>query len=140
MNNLWDTVEAEPWDIEIDHAIKGGCDPHKAHTGVIMYWMWHGDLRPLAWAIRKGHQLHQGVFDMLAVMAMEGRLKVIPGKRGRPKKPEANIRNLIAAMAYEESDGNSGEVFDHIAEAVGMSHQTVRKAVTAHRKRKSAKR
>lgn len=140
MTKLWDTVGADPWDIAVAHAVKGGCDRHKARTGVIMYWMWHGDLRPLAAAISQGRQLDQGVLDLLALMVLEGRLKVIPPKRGRPRNPEADIRNLIAAMAYEESDGNSDKLFEHIPETLGTSPQSVRQAVTTQRKRKSTKR
>jgi hypothetical protein len=146
---------AEPWwDIEIAYYVnKLGVDPEKARTVVILQWLWHGDLRPLEAAIAEGHELDQGVLNLLADMisgsAREGgkpppyRLKAVPLRPGRKKARENGIRNLVAALAYEDERISSGsasdEVFDRIAKAIGTSHQTVRKAVTAFHKAHGAK-
>jgi hypothetical protein len=43
------------WEIEeAFYTNKRGIDPEKAHIFVILRWMYHGDFRPLAAAIREG--------------------------------------------------------------------------------------
>lgn len=126
-HNLWDIEEA----FYINH---GGVDPDKARTVVIFRWLWHGDLRPLAAAFDEGRQLPQAVLNLLHDMILEGRLTVTPRRRGSPKKPDKAARNIVAALAYENHPGKSKEAFAEIADAIGMSEQTVRQAVTAWRK------
>jgi hypothetical protein len=136
MTKPWDTVGANPWDIEVDRAIERGIDSKKARTFVVFRWMWHGDFRPLLTAIRDNQPLdHPLLNEFIAGMALNGRLTVVK-KRGRPRSLEADIRNMIGAAAYESnaSTQKSGERFEWIGEVMGTSHQSVRRAVTAHRK------
>jgi hypothetical protein len=136
MTKLWDTTGANPWDIEIDRAIKRGIDPQKARTFVVFRWMWHGDFRPLITAIRDNQPLDHPLLNLfIAGMALNGRLTVVK-KRGRPRSLEAEIRNMIGATAYENNSSTekSDELFEWIAKVVGTSHQSVRQALTAHRK------
>jgi hypothetical protein len=103
---------------------------------VIFRWLWHGDLRPLVAAIDEGRQLPQAVLNLLANLIDEGRVTIKPRKRGAPKKPDKDARNIVAALAYENHPGNSDEAFAEIADAIGISEKSVRQAVTAWRKRK----
>src|SRR5262245_24597965 len=139
MNKLWDKVGLAPWDIEIDRAVKRGIDERKARTFTIYRWMWHGDFRPLITGIRDNEDIdHHLLNEFIAYMALEGRLTVTR-KRGRPRNPEAAVRNIVAGIAYEQTEGSSSdERFDRIAGIVGTSHQRVRQAVTAHRKRRQS--
>lgn len=120
----------EPWEVEIafytDELEMPALD---ARTFTICRWMWLGDLRPLAAAIDEG-PLDAPVLDMLVRLIREDRLRVVPCKRGSPKKPERAGRDIAAALAYEAHPGKSDEAFREIAEAIGMSEQTVRNAVT----------
>jgi hypothetical protein len=121
----------EPWEIEAAFYINHrGFDPDKARTLVVYRWMWHGDFRPLAAAIWASEVLDQAVFDLLAQLIDEGRLKLTPKRKGRPKNPEAQVRNILAALSYEADKGT----FAEIAKALGTSEQTVRQAVTAWRR------
>jgi hypothetical protein len=121
----------EPWEAEIGFHIKRGIDDEKARFFVIFRWMWQGDLRPLSAAIWKGHVIDEEVLTLLAMMIDDGRLAVVPGKRGRPREPSKFIRDHVAALLYENGKGS----FEWIAEALGTSEQTIRQAVTAHRRR-----
>jgi hypothetical protein len=125
--NLWDIEEA----FYINHR---GINPDTAHTFVILRWLWHGDLRPLVAAIDEGHQLDKAVLNLLANLIDEGRVTIKPRKRGAPKKPDKAARNIVAALAYENHPGNSKEAFAEIADAIGMSENSVAQAVTAWRK------
>jgi hypothetical protein len=125
--NLWDIEEA----FYINHR---GVNPDKARTFVILRWLWHSDLRPLAAAIYEGHQLDQAVLNLLAGLIYEGRITIKPRKRGAPKKPDKAARNIVAALLYENHSGNSKEAFAEIADTIGMSPQSVAQAVTAWRK------
>ena len=125
--NLWDIEEA----FYINHR---GVNPDKARTFVILRWLWHSDLRPLAAAIDEGHQLDQAVLNLLAGLIYEGRITIKPRKRGAPKKPDKAARNIVAALLYENHSGNSKEAFAEIADTIGMSPQSVAQAVTAWRK------
>jgi hypothetical protein len=140
MNKLWDKVGANPWDIEIARAVKRGIDPQKVRTFTIFQWMLHGDFRPLITAIRDNQQIdHTLLNEFVAYMALEGRLTV-KRHRGRPRDPEAKIRDMIAAMAYDDAKGakvNSEDRFKLIADAVGRGDKSVRRAVTARRKSNS---
>src|SRR5262245_10947950 len=123
------------WEIEIAfYTNKRGIDPEKARTVTIFRWMLHGDFRPLAWSIDQGHELAPAVLNLLHNLILEDRLKLKPRKGGRPKNPAKSARNIIAALAYEAHGGKSNEAFAEIADAIGMSEQAVRHAVTAWRK------
>jgi hypothetical protein len=121
------------WYDEITFYIERGIDPEKARIFTILRWMWHGDFRPLAAAIVE-RQIPEEALTLLHDMIIEGRLKLVHGKRQRPKSPEAQARNIALALLYEEAQHPSAETFDKIAEAFGVSEQTVRQAVTRLRK------
>src|SRR5712671_3473420 len=110
--------EWQPWDIEITFYInKRGIDPDKARTFTILRWLWLGDLRPLEAAIVEGHEIDQAVLNTLADMISSDtsrsgkpppyRLKAVPLRQGRPKKPEHFARAFIATLAYDAEDGKS---------------------------------
>jgi hypothetical protein len=126
----------DPWEIEIAYWINHrGTDPDKARAFVIIRWMWHGDLRPLAAAIGEGHVLHQGVLNWLARMIDEDRLTIKRNRHGRPKPPDKFARDIVAALLYEDrTTDNSKDAFKEIADILSMSHQSVRQAVTRWRK------
>jgi hypothetical protein len=124
---LWDIEEA----FYINHR---RINPDNARTFVILRWLWHGDLRPLVAAIDEGRRLDQAVLNLLANLIDEGRVTIKPRKRGSPKKADKAARDIVAALAYEAHPGNSKEAFAEIADAIGMSEQSVRQAVTAWRK------
>jgi hypothetical protein len=125
----------DPWDIEVAYWTNHrGVDPDIAHAFVIIRWMWHGDLRPLAAAIEEGHVLHQGVLNWLARMIEEGRLTVKRNRHGAPKPPDKFARDIVAALLYERRTNNSKDAFKEIAATLSMSHQSVRQAVTRWRR------
>jgi hypothetical protein len=125
-----------PWDTEIAYYInKRDIEPQKALTFTILRWMYHGDLRPLAAAIVDGYELDEAVLNMLAGLIREGRLNVVPKRKGRPKDPSKFSRNIVAGLAYDGHAGKSDEAFASIAKAIGRSESSVRQAVTALRKR-----
>jgi hypothetical protein len=126
----------DPWEVEIAYWINHrGTDPDKAHAFVIIRWMWHGDCRPLAAAIREGHPLDQGVLNLLARMIDEGRLTIKRSRHGRPKPPDKFARDIVAALLYEDrNEDRSEDAFKEIAATLSMSHQSVRQAVTRWRK------
>jgi hypothetical protein len=126
------------WDDEIAfYTDQRGVDPEEARIVTILRWMWWGDFRPLAEAISKGH-VPEEALNLLYDMIVEDRLKLVHRKyRGRPKSPQAQARRMGAALEYQEarlSGFSSKEAFEQIAEAVGMSEQNLRQAVTAWRK------
>jgi hypothetical protein len=128
----------EPWEIEIAHHIKQGSKPDVARPFTMIRWAYHGDLRPLAAAIKEGH-VPDEVLCFLAEMIDAGRLQMKPRRRGRPQMPEAFARNLGAAFAYEakSSDESSDEAFKRIAAMLAKSPESVRHAVTRKRKTKN---
>jgi hypothetical protein len=133
-------MDEEPWDIEIAYyATYKGLDQDKAQTLTIMRWMWSGDLRPLAAAIAEDRLLAPGVLNLMHDMILDGRIAVIHKHAGpgRPKRrqPELFARMIVAALWYlkRPNRDNSDEEFENIASALGVSHQTVRQAVTAFR-------
>src|SRR5262249_22429563 len=130
----------DPWDVEVAYFIgKKGIDPNKARTFVIIRWMYHGDLRPLAAAIWKGHPLDQDVLNWLAKLIDDGRLTVKTPRHGRPKPPDKFGRDILAALFYENRTTNNSEnAFREIADAFGTSHQSIRHAVTRWRKMNAA--
>jgi hypothetical protein len=124
------------WEIETEFWIDRDFPPEVAHWLTIVRWMEQGDLRPLAAAIRKG-DVDRAVLNHVVKMIDANRLRVVPRKRGSPKKPEALARDLLLARAYESRPGKSETRIEDIAKAVGMSHQVVRQAITRWRKFKN---
>jgi hypothetical protein len=126
----------DPWDTEIAHYVNDGSELHMARTFAILRWMYHGDFRPLAAAIKDGSAIDDAVLGLLARMIDEGRLTAKPSRRGRPQRPDKFPRDLYAALLYESLNEkkNSEAGFQYVADTVGMSHQSVRQAVTRLRK------
>ena len=128
-----------PWETEIAFYVQHhGMPPLDARTFTICRWMYHGDLRPLAAALDDG-PLDAPVIDMLTRLIREDRLRVTRGKRGRPSAPDQTGRSIAAALAYDAHPGKSDEAFNEIAEAAGMSEQSVRNAVTSWRAWRNAR-
>jgi len=126
------------WEVEIAFFIdECGLPPLDARSFTICRWMWNGDLRPLAASLEAG-PLDAPVAAMLARLIREDRLQV-RGKRGAGRKPERTGRDIIAALEYEQHPCKSDEAFSEIAEALGVSEQTIRNAVTKWRKRRIAR-
>jgi hypothetical protein len=93
-----------------------------------------GDLRPFAIALARGLPIEPAVFDTFAGSAGEFKMK---SDGERPKDPTVLIRNLLAAEAYEQTITNASEqAFDELAKMFGVSHQSIRRAVTALRRAK----
>lgn len=138
------TDHTTPWGVEASFYVdERGITADKARTLVIMRWMCHGDLAPLAAAIEDGQDLDKAVLSLLAKMIWEGQLTVKPKGRGRPHSLKGDLRDMVAAELYEDLckqfDGDSDERFDFVAEIFRTSHQSVRQAVTAYRKRRQRK-
>lgn len=129
--------DRDPWEWEIAYLINvKDIDPDKARLVVIARWAWNGDLRPLRAAIHEGH--NEIVLDIVATMIAEGRLIVKKPPR-RPNSPDKDARDIVAALLYENSSTEkSEEAFNEIANALCMSHQSVRQAVTRWRKTQAA--
>jgi hypothetical protein len=129
----------DPWDIEIAYWLKKGgddLDPDKARIFTILRWMYHGDFRPLAAAIHEGYALDEAILNCLARMIDEDRLTIKARQRGIPKLPNKFSRDLVAALLYESrtTTENSEDALKYVADTLGMSHQSVRQAVTRLRK------
>jgi|SRR5215813_5976275 len=128
----------KPWDTEIAFYMNyRGFDQTKALTFTILRWMYQGDLRPLADAIIQGYVIDEAVLNLLARLILDERISVSQG-HGRPRKSELFARKIIAALWYKP-EANSEAEFEHIADTLGVSHQTVRHAVTAFRRHATAK-
>lgn len=128
----------DPWEWEIAYLINvKGIDPDTARLLVTARWAWNGDLRPLRAAIHQGH--NEIVLNIVATMIAEGRL-IVKHPRNRPKSPDKDARDIVAALLYENrTTENSEKAFNEIANALCMSHQSVRQAVTRSRKATNAK-
>jgi hypothetical protein len=131
----------ELWEVEIAHSIERGCAPDVARAFTIIRWAYHGDLRPLAGAIKTG-SLHDAVLGFLADMIDKDRLQMVPRGRGHPKMPETFARDLVAASAYEAKDKGKGSdaAIERIAAVMGISSQIVKQAITRLRRHNSKQR
>ena len=87
--------------------------------------------------IREGN-VDPAVLYSLAEMIEEDRIRVVARKRGSPKKPEREARDLLIAKAYGNRSGKSADRIEDLAKAIRMSQETVRKAITQSRKLKRA--
>ena len=128
----------DPWEIQIAYWIAKGHDPDKARIATTILWMYHGDLRPLRAAIAQSPTVDEAILGCLAKLIDEGRLIVKPFGRNRPKSPDKFPRDLAAAHLYENeiftSKTSSEEAFNIVAQKLGVSEDTVRKAVAQFRK------
>ena len=118
----------EPWEVEVAAlAEQLKLDRATARDIVVIRWMQRGDLRPLAAALREG-QLDGEVVSQLLMMIDEGQLTV-KRKRGAPKQPSKNTRDLFIAALYEARDGKSADAIQALAEQFGISDELVRRAI-----------
>jgi hypothetical protein len=144
------------WEIEADAIInKNKCCAELVRTFVILRWMYlKGDLRPLANAILKGHEIDRVVLNALALMILEddavpaGLKDQTPyrleskrrfGKPGRPREPGKAARGFklhecYVALKEELGPGKSNEAFDLVAKQRSVSDSTVRQAHTRYSK------
>jgi hypothetical protein len=119
----------QPWLIDLDVD-----DPNEVEHAVID-WADAGDLRPLAWAIRNGHDITAGLAEHLAEMIEEGRLVVKAKGRGRPRNPEAKARDYLAVKAFSHrGDIKYDKAIQIIADWLCVSPETVRLAINKSRK------
>jgi hypothetical protein len=126
-------MDTPPWEIEEAYFVQErGVDPGIAHSIVVHRWIWHGNYKPLAAAIRAGKKLNDAVLDLLAQQIEEGKLTLRRQKGGRPRDLPAQIRNIRAALTYEAAPGNA--TVAHLADVLNTSEETIRKAVTASRR------
>jgi hypothetical protein len=125
----------DPWEIEISDSIEHGSSPDVARAFTIIRWAYHGDLRPLSAALKSDDAIDDAVLTFLALMIDSGRLQVKP-RHGHPVKPETVARDLLVAYAYEEKDETetSDAAIERLADAMAMSTQSVRQAITRKRK------
>jgi hypothetical protein len=136
------------WNYEIEFYVSEcGYTLNQARTFTILRWMWEGDLRPLQHAIMEKWELDDAVLLMLADMISDkpishpymARYKIKAEQRtrsGRSKDPEEAGRAYMLGTIYDSREIGSEPAFEAIAKHMGMSHQTVRNAVTAWRKMK----
>ena len=145
------------WEIEADAIMnKTKCSAEKVRTVVILRWMYlKGDLRPLADAILKRHEIDEAaVLNALALMILEddavpASLKDLTpyrleskrrfGKPGRPRQPGKAARGFklherYVALKEELGPGKSNEAFDLVAKQRSVSDSTVRQAHTRYSK------
>jgi hypothetical protein len=122
---------SEPWEIEEAFLVnRKGIDPDKAHVFVVLRWMALGDYRPLAAAIRAMDVMDDAWLALLAEQIEQGRLSLKHQRGGRPKNPQTQIRDITAALLYENDWGG----FEEIGNRLGMSEPSVRHALTALRR------
>jgi hypothetical protein len=124
------------WGVEAKRLMDIGLSLDTARSSVILQWMLHGDFRPLADAIRKGQPLSDSVLDALAKMIEEDRLTATPLWDGRPTDPTKSARDYLAALLYAEliKDTLPDVAHQEIAEMLDTTVDSVKKAVTRHRK------
>jgi hypothetical protein len=144
----------DPWEVETDYWIKQIKQYRKdlpdpiisttARSLVISLWMAHGDLRPLAAAIRshlrnpkgsgpKVHEVfHLGVLGLLAEMIEKGELSV--KRRGRRNRQQGIFARDVLMLHLREHAKKSEE---EIADELHMETEAVHQALIKARKARS---
>jgi hypothetical protein len=125
----------DPWEIEIAYCVNElEIKPIDARAIVIVSWMYRGDLRPLAAEIKKQGTALDGAILMFLARAIDQGLLTVKHGRGRPTQPVASVRDLLAAIRYENRDVKSADAIQKIANDLGMSDELVRRAIRRRRK------
>ena len=118
----------EPWEVEANGLAEHfKFDPDQARDVVAIRWMQRGDDRPLAAALREG-PLGGAVLNQLLKMVDEGQF-TIKRKRGAPKQPSKNTRDLFIAARYETRSGKSDDAIQALAEEFGIGDEAIRRAI-----------
>jgi hypothetical protein len=137
MKKVLTQLALKPWDYEIALRVDQGMETWKAKELVIRRWMQAGDLGPLSATIKKDGVLRGPILSLLVKMIDSGQLGFIRKGGGRPKDPEAGVRDEFAADTYEEflKDAvvGSDDLFRAVARVCGISVDSVRQAVTERR-------
>jgi hypothetical protein len=96
------------WEIEADAIMnKNKCSAEMVRTFVILRWMYlKGDLRPLADAILKRHEIDKAVLNALALMILED--DAVPANL-KDLTPSCNATSNTPNVSAEQADiGNGG--------------------------------
>ena len=131
-----------PWDFEAKLlALLSGMSSDEASDRTIIYWLMSGDLRPLASNLFERRIPGQLVLTYLALMMLdqdvEGlapyRLKLVPRRAGRPKKPENFVRDLVLRTLVnkrikELGPGTYDASIKDVAKSTRHSERVVRNA------------
>jgi hypothetical protein len=130
------------WEFEAKlRTLLNGVSSEEASDSTIIDWLKCGDLRPLASLLLECRIPGQLVLTYLALMMLdedvEGRvpyrLKAVPRKAGRPKRPENFVRdivihNLVDRRIKELGPGTYDSSIKDVAERAGLSERLVRNA------------
>ena len=118
----------DPWEIEAEALAEHfKFDPDQARDIVAIRWMQRGDDRPLAAALRDG-PLGDAVLSQLLKMVDEGQFTA-KRKRGAPKQPSKNIRDIFIAVRYENRTGKSHDAIQQLAQDHNLSDEAIRQAI-----------
>ena len=115
----------EPWEVEVARwVVNFNLDPVDARAYVICQWMYKGDFRPLAAALRNG-PLDGAVRSILANM-IDKDLLAIKRKRGAPMQPELFARDIWVRFLHANRAGKSADAIQQIAKDFNISDELVR--------------
>jgi hypothetical protein len=118
----------DPWEVEAEALAEHlKLDPDQASDVVVIRWMQRGDDRPLAAALRDG-PLSGAVLSQLLKMVDEGQFTA-KRKRGAPRQPSKNIRDLFIAAQYETRSGKSADAIQALAEEFNIGDEAIRHAI-----------
>jgi hypothetical protein len=118
----------EPWEVEaagLAEHLK--LDLADARDIVAIRWMQRGDDRPLAAALRDG-PLGGAVLSQLLKMVDEGKFTA-KRKRGAPRQPSKNTRDIFIAVQYENRTGKSADAIQQLAKEFNISDEAIRRAI-----------
>jgi hypothetical protein len=118
----------DPWEVEVAYCINElKVEPIDARAIVIISWMYRGDLRPLAAALRDG-PLDPPVLSQFLRM-IDQDLLTVKRKRGAPTQPSKSVRDLVIAFRHANREGKSADAIQALAEQFGISDELVRRAI-----------
>ena len=118
----------EPWEVEAGGLVEHfKFDQATARDVVVIRWMQRGDDRPLAAALRDG-PLGDAVLSQLLKMVDEGQFTA-KRKRGAPRQPSKNIRDIFIAVRYENRSGKSDEAIQALAKEFNIGDEAIRRAI-----------